>query len=131
MRNVITLQDLLTALYDSMLAARATPRSESHDAPAPRAVERARRILQAAGAASHISATAYDISEMKMRFDCELYQRNGKTGLQMRRTRWWRNPPSLPVEIRLYGSQPLKTDVLIGGHLLKTIAGRPLGKAGG
>jgi hypothetical protein len=129
MRNTPSLRDLLVALYDSMQAARDHADNLAARSGEPAGSDSARRALQILsmlGSTSVSSSTAFSISEMTLSFDCELYHRRGKYGLALRRKHFWRTPKCLPVQIRLYGSQPLKTEVLLDGKLLQNIAGRPV-----
>jgi hypothetical protein len=127
MATAVTLQELLTALYDSVDAARRTMHHQSVLEPlaASGPARRAMEILDAIGAADVAASTAFEITEVVLRFDCELYEHHGRTGVRLRTRRLWRQPVCLPLEIRLYGSQPLKADVRLGDRLLRTVAGRP------
>jgi hypothetical protein len=128
MTKVIALQELLMALYDSMHAAReyaSGHKMESGRLAASGAASRAKDVLNALGSAHILDVTSFEVIELTLRFDCELHQQHGRMGLRLRSRHFWRSPVSLPLEIRLYGSEPLRTDVRIGNQLLKTIAGRP------
>lgn len=129
-----SLRDLLLALYDSMQAARdyadhlAAQSSHQNESTA---VQNARELLSLLGSASVSASSAFAISELTLSFDCELRRQGGKYGLALRRPRFWRSSRSLPLQIRLYGSQPLKTEVLLDGRMLHHIAGRPTPEGNG
>lgn len=126
MSTPITLQELLAALYDSVDAARHRTRHYPASQAEPVCgAGRTWEILEALGSADILTSTAFDITEVVLRFDCELYKHHGRTGLRLRTRHLWRAPACLPLEIRLYGSQPLKADVRLGNQLLKSIAGKP------
>lgn len=132
MRYSVTLGELLLALYDSLQGAKQHARNLA--VPGVRATapdtERALRILESVGAESILATTAFDITELTLRFECELYRRDKQLGLQISRPHFWRRPPRLPLEIRLYGSLPLLTEVRLGGQLLRSLAGRPPSRPG-
>jgi len=127
MTTVITLQELLVALYDSVDGALRFAREQAaaNTGPVSIAARRAEEIFDVLGSAHILASTAFEVTEVTLRFDCELHMHQGRACLRLRRRYFWRAPASLPLEIRLYGSQPLKTDVRLGGELIKRIAGRP------
>ena len=125
MTTAIALQELLVALYDSVDGARRFTRQHAPDAVSVPGARRAMDILSALGAADILATTAFDVTEVTLRFDCELHKHHGRSALRLRTRRLWRTSPTLPLEIKLYGSDTLRTDVRLGNQLLKSIAGRP------
>ena len=65
------------------------------------------------------------ITGLTLSFECVLHESPEGVRLQLVRRRFWQRRSRQRIEIRLTDSEPIVTQVLIGGQLLRTVVGRP------
>ena len=98
MSKLVSFGELLTALRDSLVGARAaTSRKSSH------------------GSSPHIS-------ELTLRLEGVLYESASGLGLRLGRQRWRRQRALARLEIRMHGGDPIFTEMSINGQSIGSTA---------
>lgn len=90
-------RELLTALRDSLIGARAATSRKSSQGSAPH------------------------IAELTLRLEGALYESASGLGLRLGRRRWRRQGALARLEIRMHGHDPIVTEMSINGQLIAEI----------